>query len=274
MNEPLRWLEDHQTSASLREVLRAAPEVPSMPTELHENFSSLLAQGVLEQTKVGTLWAKLLFGASSSVKTALIVTLMGVAGTGSYYLAGQLLHPGAAARPSESRVPVGLKMPKDGVPVTRVVVTSAPVVESIDEVQRPALPRPTRAADPVSGKETVADSMTSPRSMQDQQVLSNGAPRAIAAFDDPSIADEAKLLEMARATLADNPRRALEIANRHQRLHSDGQLAAERELIAIDALLRLGRRQEAKLRAAPELAQAPDSLYARRLRQLLGPSTP
>jgi hypothetical protein len=99
----------------------------------------------------------------------------------------------------------------------------------------------------------------------------NSAPRAVAAFDDLSIADEARLLEEARHALADNPARALELANRHQELLPSGQLGAERDFIVVDALLRLGRRDEAERRAAPRLAKSPDSLYARRLRQLLGP---
>jgi hypothetical protein len=94
-----------------------------------------------------------------------------------------------------------------------------------------------------------------------------------AAFDELSIADEARLLEQARASLSGNPERALEIARAHQILYPAGQLSAEREFIVVDALLRLGRRQEAEQRAAPRLQQSPNSLYARRLRQLLLPKT-
>jgi hypothetical protein len=95
-----------------------------------------------------------------------------------------------------------------------------------------------------------------------------------ASFPDPSIAEEARLLERARAALAVDPAGALRITEEHARKHPMAQLSAERELIAIDALMRLGRRDEALRRAAPGLARAPNSLYAKRLRPLLGQPEP
>jgi hypothetical protein len=78
------------------------------------------------------------------------------------------------------------------------------------------------------------------------------------------------MLEMARGALASSPAEALAIADEHAVRFPRGQLGAEREFIAIDALMRLGRTGEAARRAEPRLRQAPGSLYARRLRQLLG----
>jgi hypothetical protein len=46
-------------------------------------------------------------------------------------------------------------------------------------------------------------------------------------------------------------------------------LAAEREAIAVDCLLRLGSRAEAERRAAALMSAAPDGIYARRLERLL-----
>jgi hypothetical protein len=88
------------------------------------------------------------------------------------------------------------------------------------------------------------------------------------------LAREERLLEVARATLGSDPAQSLEITREHAKLFPLGQLSDERELIAVDALLRLGRRNEAWRRAAPRLAQAPESLYAKRLRQLFGGDAP
>jgi hypothetical protein len=83
------------------------------------------------------------------------------------------------------------------------------------------------------------------------------------------LALESQMLEAARSSLASNSAQSLEITIEYAQRFPRGQLRAECEFIAIDALLRLGRRDEAVRRAAPALSQTPDSLYAKRLRQLL-----
>jgi hypothetical protein len=260
MNEPLRWLEDRHTSVGLREVLRAATEAPVLPAALHAEISAyaagLASTAALGSAAAGASWAKsslALLSHSAAAKALLLVSAMGAAGTASYVLVGHERHP-------------------------------APQVEA--QARRIEATKPTRAAATVVAAPTSAESrapasellarepspkQVAPREPEAAAEPSIPEPRAVAAFDEPSIADEARLLENARAALAVNPARALQIADQHQQLHSDGQLSAERELIAVDALLRLGRRSEAQQRAAPRLEQAPDSLYARRLRKLLDP---
>ena len=115
---------------------------------------------------------------------------------------------------------------------------------------------------------------SSPPSQSPQVELDTVGPASVASFADPSIADEARLLERGRSALATDAAQALRLAEEHRRLHPTGQLSAERELIAVEALLRLGRRDEAVRRAAPRLARSPGSLYAKRLRQLLGNAPP
>ncbi|HEX3773476.1 MAG TPA: hypothetical protein VHV51_03375 [Polyangiaceae bacterium] len=64
-----------------------------------------------------------------------------------------------------------------------------------------------------------------------------------------SVADEASLLERARAALGSNPAAALQLTNEHQKEFPRGALVQEREVIAIAALRRLGRTAEAERRA-------------------------
>lgn len=99
----------------------------------------------------------------------------------------------------------------------------------------------------------------------------NGTPQpSEAAFGEPTLLEEARTLEKARSAVQSDPALALELVNDHQRDYPTGQLSAERELIAIQALMRLGRRDEALRRAAPSLNRAPRSLYAKRLRSIIG----
>jgi hypothetical protein len=85
-----------------------------------------------------------------------------------------------------------------------------------------------------------------------------------------SVAAEARLLESARRALAADPARALELVARHEREYPTGVLAVEREFLAIDALVRSGRRQEAEARGRRMREHAPGSLYEERLERLLG----
>jgi hypothetical protein len=77
------------------------------------------------------------------------------------------------------------------------------------------------------------------------------------------------MLERARALLAADPTAALAQANAHATEFRDGQLVAERELIAIDALQQLGRSKEARSRGEALIRHFPSSIYVARVRRLL-----
>jgi hypothetical protein len=96
-------------------------------------------------------------------------------------------------------------------------------------------------------------------------------PRASA---QPAAPDEAQLLRSARATLPSAPARALELTAEHERLYRSGMLVQEREAIAIEALMRLGRRSEATARADRFLARFPASPYRARIESARGANAP
>jgi hypothetical protein len=60
---------------------------------------------------------------------------------------------------------------------------------------------------------------------------------------------EAELLERAEAALSSDPRRALTLTREHVQRFPEGALAQEREVIAIEALKRTGKKQAAAARA-------------------------
>jgi hypothetical protein len=94
------------------------------------------------------------------------------------------------------------------------------------------------------------------------------APEAVAASED-ELALEVRWLDQARALLAGDPAAALARADAHAQRFAAGALAAERELIAVDALQRLGRAPQARKRADALLARNPGSLYRGRLQRVL-----
>jgi hypothetical protein len=86
------------------------------------------------------------------------------------------------------------------------------------------------------------------------------APKAPAP---PRAGNEAALLERARRALASEPKLALSLARRHEKEFPNGTLRQEREVIAIEALRRLGRSNEATDRAEDFRNEFPNSAHGR-----------
>lgn len=86
--------------------------------------------------------------------------------------------------------------------------------------------------------------------------------------------EELALLARAQAALTGNPGLALALTSDHERKFPSGALVQEREVVAVDALLRLGRRAEAGRRALRFRQEFPASVHGRRLDVLLRSSSP
>jgi hypothetical protein len=81
---------------------------------------------------------------------------------------------------------------------------------------------------------------------------------------------EAELLERARRSLSGSPNQALALTRLHQARFPKGALKQEREVIAIEALRRLGRANDAEQRAGTFEKQYPDSAHRRAVETGLG----
>lgn len=102
----------------------------------------------------------------------------------------------------------------------------------------------------------------------------SSAPSAHAAAEPSESAsepsqDELALVARAQEALARTPGAALSLAAEHERAFPHGVLTQEREVIAIDALLRLGRRTEAEARATRFHQRFPTSALGHRVDVLL-----
>ncbi|MDQ2647705.1 MAG: hypothetical protein M3020_28165 [Myxococcota bacterium] len=75
--------------------------------------------------------------------------------------------------------------------------------------------------------------------------------------------NEAALLERARRALSKNPALALELTRRHQAEFPRGVLRQEREVIAIEALSRLGKADQARERGTEFRREFPNSAHGR-----------
>lgn len=85
------------------------------------------------------------------------------------------------------------------------------------------------------------------------------------------LGDEVAQLGRIRAALGRDPAAALAMVEEGNQLYKGGTLGPERELIAIDALSKLGRRSEAAARGRRLLSRVPDGPFAERIRALIEP---
>jgi hypothetical protein len=149
-----------------------------------------------------------------------------------------------------------------------VVVGSAIVVGSIVGLQRRGeapvaiVVTATAAAEAPASIEPLASSVVVARPS-----LARGAtPRTVEAGDPTA---EVKLLERAQDALRSRPAEALALCTEHERTFQRGMLAQEREVIAIEALVKLGRMDDARARADRFAAAHPSSSHQRRIDALL-----
>jgi len=97
------------------------------------------------------------------------------------------------------------------------------------------------------------------------------APPAEAPTDVASrLREEAALVQRAERLLDADPGAALRLVDERRRRFPTGALDQEAEVVAIDALLRLGRRADAAARARTFEAAHAGSLHARRIKRLMG----
>jgi len=168
----------------------------------------------------------------------------GVLGSSAVFLA---LRPEPGERPLAA--PASPRARPRPAAVEPPATTIAPVPRLRDA---PALPqRPAHDAPSVSSVEVRAPGATS-----------DGGPAGDR--------DELALLAAAQRALAGAPGVALSLVHEHEARFAQGALAQEREVVAIDALLGLGRRTEALDRAARFHRQFPESVHGRRIDVLLG----
>jgi hypothetical protein len=118
---------------------------------------------------------------------------------------------------------------------------------------------PDTIAKPVASDAVPASSL--PDAPRAAATVVTEAPSAPAAPSARGLAAERALLDVARSALARGEAGdALAAADRHAREYPEGALAEERDAIAIRALAALGRRPEAKTRAAAFERRYPKSL--------------
>jgi hypothetical protein len=144
---------------------------------------------------------------------------------------------------------------------TRPSVEPAPQKPTPPAAPAPAAPE---AANPPA---VVPPSATeAPSAAEPEAPVTADKPKSAAA-PKPAPVPEDVLLEQARRALGSDPKRALSLSREHEASYPGGVLTQEREVIAIEALRRLGRTDEAARRLERFERLFPKSAHRRKLEQ-------
>ena len=231
--DPSRLLDSASAPAGLRDALRSAQAdvgTDQQIARLGQKLAPLLGAALLPASSASTV-----AGASATVKlgAAAALTLM-IAGGGAWLLSASHPPPHDATPPAHSK------------PVAGSPAAPAPAGGALDA---PSAVVPSEPSN-------VAEAPVAPPALG-KSLPSKPTPAA-----QPT---EAELLEQARSALKSDPARALAKANEDARLYPRGVLVQEREVIAIQALRRLGRSAEADRRAEAFGKAFPGSAFQRKL---------
>jgi hypothetical protein len=157
-----------------------------------------------------------------------------------------------------------------------VGVLCAALIACIILLRQKIAPEPPRAQQPVAiaqveaaAPAAVKESAPSAEEEQSPQVGKPTRSRAAASVRRADALEELKLLTRARRVLPSRPQTSLALSREHAQLYPRGALAEEREVLAIEALLKLGRASEARQRARAFVHRFPDSSQRTRLDALL-----
>ncbi len=238
MKDPPRLFDDPSLPAEHRRLLLAAVPPPPMSAIHQQAFASLVGKlltgGAIGKLVAAPLAAKL-FVVSTTMSVAMLTGYMATAPRSATVPSRVVSEP-----QSQIHTPVGLAAPNQQ-PQSAASSTGAANEDSSNVI-----------GVTVSNLPAVRELAAAPSSREN------------------SIREEAAMLERARLALSESPLRALFLADEHAERFTSGQLAAERELIAVQALVSLGRQQQAEQRARRFSMVFTSSVYQRRLRQVLG----
>lgn len=232
MSEPRPWLETEEQSPEVLELLRSARR------------SRPLDQGARERSE----W-----------RLARLTAVPAAAGA-FFWL--QHLALGAALGAVVTAALVAPRMLSSGAPRPASIERAAPSRGQIAP----------RTQFPLPSSPPIAVSNDPPPEAAPLPLPAQKKPLPVLRHDDvdDGLEREAKMLERARALVSSDPNEALAALLQYERQFGHGTLEIERDLLTVEALVRLGRRSEAEARGRALRARAPGSFYEARLEQLLG----
>jgi len=228
---------DEQGPEALRALVRERRRGPS--AEAANEISARIAARVTEPAS----------STGTPASNALAYSKIGVL---AFVVAGGFLFAPMVSRSFADRPPVAPP------PVTAPEPILTPVVEGRAEASPKVDPIGTISVDELP--------TAAPAAVASSTARSKNTPTR----DAPPSASELEAARRAQAMLVSEPGRALAMADQLSRDFPSGEFVQEREAIAVEALARLGRKEEARERARALLRRFPRTPYAARLEMVIG----
>ncbi|MFO0759272.1 MAG: hypothetical protein U0359_22460 [Byssovorax sp.] len=274
LKDPPRLLDQAEgTPAALRRALSAARADHPSAADLARLAQRLPLGGSPPPGGSTATPAAPLAAVPSAVPGAIVGALLGLATIGVY----ALLAPGDPPPGASLRPPPAIEATSRAIDHRSAAAREAapsPGETASRPIEAPSRPpaehpeRAARSADPVAGSSAP---LVAPPAGSAADRAPSSAPEAIgagAALVEGE--DEVTLLQHAQDALGASPARALDLLGQHAARFPGAALGQEREVMSIDALVRLGRTGEARTRAAAFAARFPTSAHLGRIEALLG----
>lgn len=260
MNEPPRMRDDPDADAELRALLREASETPGMPEAARRMLGAKLAT-------YGGATALPAHAALAGWKWVGIAALVAVSSAG-VWRANSTTAPRApvpsavvAVTPTSRATPQPVTAREPPTVVTPAVGVPAPPPAAHRRAHAPPVAEP------------VTEPVAPPVAAAPSEAPVAEEPLAAGVETNAEVARrsaEHQLLDRARAAVTSGRvDEALRLVAEHEQRFSEGRLVEEREVIALEALSRAGRRDEVRSRGERFLSSTPRSLYAPRVRRLV-----
>ena len=252
MSAPQRWQDSEDSPENVRRLFSAGRPTHAMTDRTRARLSRRIGL-VASVPMAATLltWKGLAIAATLGLATAVTVAEV------IHLRAQPAVHQ---PLPLPAAVPLGRGAPP---------APSADMQPGRDLAQpaaQPPPPSPPSPPPPIEVKAPTTRAQTTPLTL-DQD------PSAPSPVDD-TLSREVALLERAGALSRPDGEAALAVLNEHVRRFPNGKLRVERELLALDTLERLGRRAEARARAAELLISARGTIYEARVQSHLSDGAP
>lgn len=270
---PVRLAADPNAPEELRGLIdQARSEVPNASTlaQFGSRLEAAIAANVPAPTVDLTSMSTSVATGAKTLGIALGVVLGGVIASGIWFgsrgndSSALTRAPAASAlAPTVAASTTSALAPEVGAPAIAAPIGSTPPERSVESAQL------VEAQSPQPG---VADE--SPNAVRTETAANaaqvappTGASKQSSAGRATN--DEAALLLAARAALKQDPAAALRLTKEHARRFANGDLVQEREVIAIEALRRLGQTDAAQKRGAAFEEQFPGSAHRSKVEQTL-----
>ena len=292
-NEPIRLLEDPQLSAAERALLEAGRTVAPVHYDVAAGAVRFHAAIAGAGAAAGAAGAAAIGKTATLIKLGIVFAATLALGAAYYYASAAFQRPAAPASPPAA-VPEAVKVapsppPRASAPPPVAVKPPPSPSSSAARSTRHRVTSARRSSAPVAQPAAVRSSAGSADGAARAPATSDNAPaeplpahaaegeqasakQVPAPADKPAESfDELKNMARARALVARDPRAALDLLRHIERAHPHGYFVEERNALTILALVGVGQRDAASLRAEKFLRAHPRSPFADRIREALEP---